>query len=287
MGVDTRIVVYAPSKAVAEGACTAAFARIADLEAIMSDYRRDSELMRLSDTAVAAPVRVSADLFKVLQRSQEISQRSRGYFDVTVGPIVRIWRKARKTGKLPTAAELDRARRLVGWQKLKLDAHERTVRLAVRGMQLDLGAIGKGYADDEAQTVLKKYGITRALVEMGGDIVVTDPPPGQVGWTIRVPNAGGHDRPKDMRFANCAISSSGDTEEFVIIGGLRFSHVVDPHTGQALTNRVQATIIGREGLTTDPLGTALTLLGPRDRARLLKHYPGTKAYVRSLAPTEK
>src|SRR5262249_17738235 len=155
------------------------------------------------------------DLFRVLQRAQEVAQRSGGAFDVTVGPLVALWRQARKTAVLPDPAALERARRLVGWKKLRLDERARTAQLTVRGMQLDLGGIAKGYADDEAQRVLKQHGITRALVELGGDIVVSGPPPGTEGWTIRVPNAGDEDgpagAPRALRFADRAISTSGDT----------------------------------------------------------------------------
>lgn len=282
MGVDARLVVYAPDHVAAENACSAAFARIAALDTIMSDYRRDSELTRLSARAGGPPARVSPDLFRVLRRAQEVSRHSGGAFDVTVGPLVALWRRARKSGVLPNPAEIERARSLVGWQKLRLDERARTVRLAVPGMKLDLGGIAKGYADDEAQRVLQEHGITRALVEMGGDIVVSGPPPGAAGWTIRVPNAGDNRGPADLHFAHRAISTSGDTEQFVLIGGRRYSHVVDPRTGQALTNRVQVTLIAPDGLTSDPLSTALTLLDEERRHRLLRAYPGTKAYVRVL-----
>ena len=282
MGVDARLVVYAPDRPTAEDACAAAFARIAALDSIMSDYRRDSELTRLSARAGGPPTRVSPDLFLVLRRAQEVARNSGGAFDVSVGPLVALWRKARKTGVLPDPAEIQRARRVVGWRKLRLDEGARTVRLAVRGMKLDLGGIAKGYADDEAQRVLQQHGITRALVEMGGDIVVSGPPPGTDGWTIRVPNAAGDQGPADLRFAHRAISTSGDTEQFVVIGGRRYSHVVDPHTGEALTNRVQVTVTAPDGLTSDPLSTALTVLGGKDRRKLLQAYPGTTAYVRVL-----
>jgi FAD:protein FMN transferase len=282
MGVDARLVVYAPDRPAAEVACTAAFARIAALDSMMSDYRRDSELTRLSARAGGPPVRVSPELFLVLRRAQEVAERSGGAFDVTVGPLVALWRQARKSGVLPGPAAIERARQRVGWRKLRLDEGARTVRLTVRGMKLDLGGIAKGYADDEAQRVLQQHGITRALVEMGGDLVVTGPPPGTEGWTIRVPNAGPVRRPADLRFAHRAISTSGDTEQFVVIGGRRYSHVIDPRTGQALTNRVQVTVTAPDGLTSDPLSTGLTLLGPEERRRLLQAYPGTTAYVRVL-----
>src|SRR5207248_6970735 len=104
------------------------------------------------------------------------------------------------------------------------------------------------------------------------------------GWTIRVPNAGDGHGPADLRFAHRAISTSGDTEQFVVIGGRRYSHVIDPRTGQALTNRVQVTLTAPDGLTSDPLSTALCILGAEDRRRLLKTYPRTAAYVRVLPP---
>ncbi len=282
MGIDARLVVYARNQADAEKACIAAFARIAELDSIMSDYRRDSELMRLCEKFGGPPIRVSTDLFVVLLRAQVVSRQSGGAFDITVGPLVALWRKARKSGVLPDPAEIERARKLVGWRKVKVDEHFRTVRLTTSGMKLDLGGIAKGYAGDEAQKVLRKHGITRALVEMGGDIVVSGPPPETEGWTIRAPNAGTDQTQADLRVKECAISTSGDTEQFVVIGGKRYSHIVDPRTGWALTNRVQVTLIAPNGLTSDPLTKAVIMLCEKERNKLLRAYPGVKAYVRVL-----
>jgi thiamine biosynthesis lipoprotein len=121
---------------------------------------------------------------------------------------------------------------------------------------------------------------------MGGDIVVSGPPPGAEGWKIRVPNAGEAHGPVDLLFANCGVSTSGDTEQFVVIGGKHYSHVVDPRTGQALTSRAEVTVIAPNGLTSDPLATALTVLTPREHRKLLKTYPGTKRYFRVLGQQE-
>lgn len=280
MGVDARIVVYAKDKTTAENACAAAFARMAELDALMSDYRPDSELMRLCDKAGGPPVRVSPELFKVLKVAEEISSRSDGTFDVTVGPLVKLWRAARKSHVLPDGAEIEKARKLVGWRHVKLDERAQTVRLEIPGMRLDFGGIAKGYADDEAQAVLRKFGIKHALVEMGGDIVVTDAPPGTPGWTIRVPNAGDDHGPADVTFANRAISTSGDTEQFVVIGGKRYSHVVDPRTGWALTSRAQATVVSDLGLYSDPLSKCMTILDHEARVKLLKSYKNTTSYIR-------
>jgi thiamine biosynthesis lipoprotein len=151
-------------------------------------------------------------------------------------------------------------------------------------MKLDLGGIGKGYAADEAQRVLKQHGITRALVELGGDIVVSGAPPGTDGWTIRVANAGNDRGAADLRLANQALSTSGDTEQFVVISGRRYSHIVDPRTGQALTSRVQVSLLAPDGLTSDPLTKAISILGEEARTRLLLAYPGVRVYMRVLPP---
>jgi thiamine biosynthesis lipoprotein len=282
MGVDARLVVYAKDQQTAEEACAAAFARVAELDSIMSDYRVNSELNKLGAASGGPAARVSPELFTVLRRAQEVSRRSDGAFDVTAGPLIRLWRKARRDRVLPSRAEIARARRLVGWQKLRLDARARTVRLTTPGMQLDLGGIAKGYAADEAQRVLKRHGITRALAQLGGDIVVSGPPPDAAGWKVRSPNAGDDQGPVDLIVSNRAVSTSGDTEQFAVIGGKRYSHVVDPRTGRALTHRVQVTVLAPDGFTSDPLSTALSILSPSARQRLLRPYPGVQSYVRVL-----
>ncbi len=276
MGIDARLVVYATNKQVVDKACEAAFKRIAQLDDIMSDYRPKSELMRFCAQPKGTAVKISDDLFRVFERSQTISRRSGGAFDITVGPVVQLWRRARKEGKLPDPALIVAARKLVGDQKLTLDAKTHTAMLAMDGMKLDLGGIAKGYASDEALKVLRKNGIKIALIEMGGDLVLGDSPPNSKGWTVRVPN----DKSKELTLHNCAISSSGDTEQFVVIDGKRYSHVVDPKTGQGLTKRVQASIIARDGFTTDPISTALTLLDKRGRARLMRWYPSSKTFIK-------
>lgn len=275
MGIDARLVVYAPNRQIAEKACAAAFKRIAELDTCMSDYRRDSELNRLCRRAGGGPVPVSKDLFRVLERARLVSEQTGGAFDVTIGPLVRLWRQARKWRVLPLPDEVAAAKRLVGYRMMRLDARRRTVSLERPGMQLDLGGIAKGFAGDEAQRVLRANGIRRALVEMGGDIVVSGPPPGTKGWTIRVPNASG-----DLTFANCAVSTSGDTEQFVELGGKRYSHVVDPRTGWAVTNRVQATVVAKDGFTSDPLSKIFALMKPGDARRVLRAHGVDRFYVK-------
>lgn len=281
MGVQVTITLYAPNQSTAERACRAAFERIAELEQAMSDYRADSELMRLCARAGGEPVHVSEDLYLVLRKAQELSRRTGGAFDVTVGPFVQLWRRARRTGQFPTVQELAEAKQRVGYEKMVLDDRERTVQLLVPGMRLDLGGIAKGYALDCALKVLNAHGIRHALLEAGGDIVAGLAPPGTAGWRIEVANAA----PERSRvyLALGAISSSGDTEQYVEYQGKRYSHIVDPRTGWGLTTRVAATVIARDGITSDSLATALCVLGSQQGAALVRTVPGARAYLREVS----
>ena len=281
MGTLITITLYAPDLAAAKAAAAAAFQRIDALEDIMSDYQADSELMRLCDQPFGTPVPVSKDLFDVLQRAQKTSQLSDGAFDVTVGPYVRLWRFARKRKVLPTPAEIAAARAAVGWQKLRLDARARTVTLLVPNMRLDLGSIGKGYAADQAMQILKGRGIDRALVAASGDIAVGNPPPGQRGWKIGIEVFGSatNAAPRTVLLHNAGISTSGDTEQFIEINGVHYSHIVNPATGLGLTNRIQATIIGPDATTTDCLDTTLSLLGVKRGLALADSLPHTAALI--------
>jgi thiamine biosynthesis lipoprotein len=280
MGVRARIVLYATDKDSAQTAVRAAYDRIAELEDIMSDYRPDSELMRLCKKAGDGPVEVSGDLYFMLCKCEELSRRSDGAFDCTAGPVIKLWRSARKSGKLPNDFDLEAARKLVGWRKLKLltpcGEQAGTVKLTVPGMQLDLGGIAKGYACDEAIRILKEHGISSALVEMGGDIVVSAPPPGKKGWGIQITNSSA---PRTITLSHAAISSSGDTNQFVEIGGKRYSHIVDPRTGIGLTNRMAVTIIAPNGVTSDGLSTAISVLGPIRGKTLANAWPGVSICV--------
>jgi thiamine biosynthesis lipoprotein len=281
MGTLITITLYAPDQPQARAAAQAAFQRIDALEDITSDYQADSELMQLCDQPFGRPVPVSADLFAVLQRAQKMSELSDGAFDVTVGPYVRLWRFARKRKVLPAPAELAAARAAVGWQNLKLDPRARTVTLLVPHMRLDLGGIAKGYAADQALKVLKGRGIDRALVAASGDIAIGDPPPGKRGWKIGITPYDGSTNaaPPTLLLHNAGISTSGDTEQFIEINGIRYSHIISPLTGLGLTNRIQATIIGPDATTTDSLDTTVSVLGVRRGLALANSLPRTAALI--------
>jgi FAD:protein FMN transferase len=281
MGTLFTITLYAPNPVAAQAGARAAFQRIDALEDIMSDYEADSELMRLCDQPSDKPVAVSADLFEVLQRAQEISRLSGGAFDVTVGPYVRLWRFARKRKVLPTRAQLADAAQTVGYRKLKLDPRKHTVTLLVPHMRLDLGGIAKGYAADQALKLLRARGIDRALVAASGDIAIGKAPPGRAGWKVAIAAMDAQNRQvtATLLLHNAGISTSGDTEQFIEIGGVRYSHILNPATGLGLTNRIQATVLAPNATWTDPLATTVCVLGAQRGLALINSLPRTSALV--------
>lgn len=274
MGVPFRIVLYATDEAKAKAASDAAFKRISDLNAVLSDYDYDSELSRLSRTSGSGQkVPVSEDLWHVLDRAQYFSEQSRGAFDVTVGPAVNLWRKARREKKFPDETRLAAARKSVGYQYVKLNADGHTVELAQPNMRLDLGGIAKGYAVSEAMKVLKEHGIAQALVSGGGDLAVSDPPPGKKAWTVELPALDESGPSEFLYLKNKAMATSGDLFQFVELDGKRYSHIVDPRTGIGLVDHSRVVVVAQDGTTADALSTALSVLGNEAGLRVAIKHP--------------
>jgi thiamine biosynthesis lipoprotein len=285
MASPFKIVLYSTDPATARRASRTAFDRIAELNSILSDYDPESELSRLSESAGKKPVPASADLFDVLVQARAMYERSEGAFDVTIAPVGRLWRRARRERKLPDPGKLAEARKLVGSDRLILDRAAGTVWLKSAGMRLDVGGLAKGYAAQAAIDVLKKAGISRALVGGAGDIVVGEAPPGTEGWTIAIapiePGNPAADIPA-LLLRNAAVSTAGDAERFVIIAGRRYSHIINAKTGEAVEDRASVTVVAPDGGTADALETTVYILGPKRGLKLVDETPGAAAiYVRS------
>ena len=279
MGTLVRIQLYAPDAGRADAAFRAAFERIAQLDATMSDYRADSEVNRVCLTAVRTPVKVSADLFTVLAASRALAEETGGAFDVTLGPVTLLWRQARREHRLPEPAALREALQRSGYRKLSLDPAARTVTLDREGMRIDLGGIGKGHAADAALSVLAELGIRRALVAASGDLAIGDAPPGRNGWSVGIdaPNAGAESFTRVLELCNAAVSTSGDSSQNLEAGGVRYSHIVDPATGMGLAQPVTVTVVARRGIDADSWSTALSVLGPERGMALIEKHAGLAA----------
>jgi len=284
MGVPWTITLHASSPEAGRAAVAAGFAEVERLERMLSDYVDDSELSRLSAQApTAAAVPVSADLWRVLERAVQIRDATAGAFDPTVGPLTRLWRQARRSGRMPQADRLSAARAAVGPQTLRLDPVARAVMLERPGMRLDLGGIGMGYAVDRVLEVLAGLGISSAMVDASGDIGVSAAPPGTPGWRVAVAPlraAGGHAGPNDgeqLVLCHAAVTTSGDAFQAVEIGGRRYSHIVDPRTGLGVAGPAAVTVVAADCTTADALATAASVLGPDEGAAAIAATPGCAA----------
>lgn len=282
MGLPVRVTLYAQSQPEARLAADAAFQRIERLNAIFSDYDSDSELSRLSDSSgQGQPIKVSAELWQVVEYSQQIAARSEGAFDMSVGPLVNLWRAARRKKELPSRARIDEALGRSGYSAVRLDAQARTVELMKPRMRLDAGGVAKGYAMEEALKVLKELGHSRAMVSGGGDMALGDPPPGQTGWRIEI-NAldeVGAPVPRFLRVASRCVSTSGDFYQRLEIDGKRYSHIVDPRTGIGLTDHSLVTVVALHGMEADALSKVVAVLGPDEGIPIVEEMPGTAVHV--------
>lgn len=291
MGVRVNAVVYASDERSARESVAAAFAEISRLDQLLSDYRPESQLSLVNARAGQGfglgITEIDPAFADVLRDSLVVAERTDGAFDPSVGPIVQLWRAARKSQRLPDPAELSAAVVCVGWQDIELAgiANHPTLTLRKPGMKLDPGAFVKGYAAQRAVEILRVRGVDHAMIAIAGDISCSLPPPGHQGWRIAVSHGGGSlDRAFTLLLSNQSVSTAGDTEQFVEIDGKRYSHIVDPRTGLGLTNRAAATVVSRNAATADSLDTALCVAGPDLFESIMRKFHGCEARLEVLTP---
>lgn len=281
MGSEFNLVFYASNDSIAKVAADSVFRRIDFLNNILSDYLDGSEVNRLSATAgtgetfYASPV-----LFDILQQSVYLSQQTKGAFDATIGPVIQLWRRAMRRRYFPVKAEIRAAKRAVGYRYIKFDTKERSVLLQRKGMRLDFGGIGKGYAADESLKVLQHFGITAAFLDAGGDLTLGNAPPHKKGWEIEVSSGEADTTAKHLlTLKNCGIATSGATYRYMDYNGIRYSHIVSPHTGVGLITHTRTTVIAPNGTTADALATAFSVLGIKRGNKVAKKMKGIEVWL--------
>lgn len=279
MGVAWTITVCVADVEAARLPLEAAFAEVARLEAILSDYDPTSEVSRLSARAPTSdPVPVSPDLWRLLDRAARLRDATAGAFDPTVGPLVTLWRRARRSETMPPADKLAAARAAVGIDTLRLDRDRRGVMLTRPGMRLDFGGIGMGYAVDRALDVLAAHGVSAALVDASGDVGVSAAPPAEPGWRIAIRSlVPGAAASPPLVLTHAAVTTSGDAFQGVEIDGIRYSHIVDPRSGLGVVGPSAVTVIAPDCTTADALATAASVLGPDAGSRAIAEHEGVAA----------
>jgi len=292
MSTFARVVAIAEDTQTAEKSITSAFEQLQAVDELMSDYKEDSQISKVNRDAFKNPVAVSKSTFEVLQKSLEFSKLTDGAFDITVGPLVDLWRAAADANSMPSTEQLAEVRGRVGYEKIILDADNLSVRFAVDGMRLDPGGIAKGYAIDKAIEAMRKTGASGGMVDVGGDIRCFGPPPaGKEKWVIGLQDPAGAIEgvrparyPVVLKFNDAAVATSGGYRRFVLIEGKKYSHIINKQTGLSSDKLSSVTIIAETAIEADALATAVSVMGREKGMALIEKTPNVEAVLISAGP---
>ena len=281
MGTFANITAVAADSKTARACVEAAFDQLTRVDELMSDYIADSQLSQVNREAFDNPVRVDDDLFEVLRISGEYSRQTDGAFDITVGPVVKLWRRAQDGGELPTETELAQARSKVGFEKLVLNQAEKTVRFEVDGMRLDLGGIAKGYAIDLAIEAMQQAGAVGGLIDVGGDVRCFGPPSDdKESWLVGLqdPSVEGQ-LLLVLKLRGMAVATSGGYRRFAEVNGKKYSHIINPQAGSAADELVSVSIVAQTATAADALATAISVMGREKGFGLIDSLDETEVIV--------
>ncbi len=292
MGTFAHITAVAPDSNTADKCIETAFEKIGEIEELASFHSNSSQIAYVNRSAYEAPVKVSESIFEVLQKAVEFSELSEGAFDITVGPLVELWRLSQEANSVPSDNELADARSRVGYTKLILDSNEMSVQFAVEGMKLDLGGIAKGYAIDKAVEAMQNCGAAGGMVDIGGDIKCFGTgPKGRENWQIGLEDPkkadegiGSGELLAVLKLTNIAIATSGDYRRFALIEGKKYSHIIDTKTGSGSNELSSVTVISKNATDADALATAVSVMGPEKGLALIETIAETEAILISPSP---
>jgi FAD:protein FMN transferase len=287
MATRFEIVLHGSDATALRAAAEEALDEIQRLDRKLSAYQPDSEIAHINARATHESVRVSPELFRLLERARDLSQKTSGAFDISVGPLLKLWGFMGSQGSIPDQKELEAARALVGIDKVLLDAEGQSVRFTRPGVLVDLGSIGKGYAIDRAAEILREAGVEGALlhggtstsyaigspsVESASEHNVTD------SWKIAVeyPNSESAEFLTVVELRDAALSVSAVWGKSFTTGGTTYGHVIDPRSGQPTRSAVLGAVSVESATESDALSTALLVLGHEGHARIRELFPAAK-----------
>ena len=275
MGAVFEIVVYDQSFEHASNVIESAFQEIERLDDLLSNYKPDSALSNLNRSGHFREVKVPSDLYRVIELAVKFSRLSDGRFDISIAPLVNLWKAALRGEGMPSLAKQEEVRSCVGYEKIELIAPDR-IRLRSPCLQLDLGAIGKGYAVDRAAEVLYSLGIRDALINAGGStIYAMGSPPNQKAWIVHLRDPSKKLYPQVM-LTNGSVSTSEQTPPS-LLGEHSAGHIIDPDTGRPLKTNFAVSAVSKTATESDALSTTLLLLGPTKGKVVINDTPGVSA----------
>jgi len=262
MGSPLNIVFVARDSVEARILSEKCFALVDSFNLIYSDYDPNSELSRLNALSGKGKQYVSPAMLDILLASQKAYQQSNGAYDISIGPLSMVWRKARKTKLFPDSSSVIKARHLIGLSRIRIDSPHHSILMPVEGMRLDLGGIAKGYVAQKIVDFLKEQGIKQSLVDAGGDMAMGDPPNTSQGWIVgvNVPETTDELLSGYLVLHNMAVATSGDAYQYIAHNGKKYSHIIDPRTGYGIQSQRNVTVIAKNGTDADWLATACSIL---------------------------
>ncbi|GEN57861.1 FAD:protein FMN transferase [Halolactibacillus alkaliphilus] len=257
-----------------------AFDLIADWEQILSDEIDSSETSKINQMAGIEPVKVSAPVFHLVEESIRYGDLSDGGFDITTGPLTNLWRIGYDDARKPSQAEIDATLSVVDHEQVELDKENQTVFLPIEGMEIDLGAIAKGFIADEVVKYFDEQGVTTAIIDLGGNVYVKGNRPSGEAWTVGVQNPylGRGQLLGRIRASDLSVVTSGIYERYLEVDGETYHHILDPDTGYPFENEIAGVTIASEtSLAGDALSTAVFSLGLEDGLALIEDLPDVEA----------
>jgi thiamine biosynthesis lipoprotein len=280
MGTRFELVLYGSDPVHLRAAGEEALQEIERLEAQLSFYRGDSEISFLNRNAAMRPVKVETRLFRLLQDCLRLSELTEGAFDITVGPLMRAWRFVNGQGAVPDLDEIEAATAVVGSKYIALNEAAHTVRFRKQGVEIDLGAYGKGYAIERAVALLKENGITSSLIHGGTSSIygIGAPPRGRA-WRVRLARPTCNGSPLEVDLADSGLSVSAIQGKFFEQDGRRYGHVIDPSSGRPVSSAQAAAVAGSSPTECEALSTALLVRGEYWLRRMPERFAGYRGWV--------
>lgn len=270
MGSAFNLIIVSADSNKANHLARKSYELVDSLNHIFSNYDSSSELSKINASAGLLPYKMSRAMLDLVQKSQYAYIQSKGAYDISIGPLSSLWRNARKAKLFPEASTVLATKKLVGFAQVKINKRLGTIFLPNANMQLDFGGIAKGYIAQWVINFLKANGIQQALVDAGGDIVMSGAPLNQKGWLIGVnlPETTDQLLNKKLQLSNCSVATSGDVYQFIEYKGVKYSHIINPLTGYGVTNLRNVTIVAKTGATADWLATACSILPIKEAKQL-------------------
>ncbi|MDO8733912.1 MAG: FAD:protein FMN transferase [Elusimicrobiota bacterium] len=273
MGTTVEIKVLSYDETIAKKSISDAFGEIARVEDIFSVYKPASEISQLNKNGSAI---VSDEVIQLIKKSNYFSEISAGAFDITVLPIIELWKNSRKKGKRPSPSEIESAKKLVGWRNILINEKNKKITFAKKGMKIDFGGIAKGYAVERAVEVLKKNGVKTGLVNAGGNIGCF----GEKVFKVALQN------PRDknsfitvLKIKNKSVATSGDYERYFFLDKTKISHIINPLSGYSADKSISSTIIADSATDSDALSTAAFVMGPKKGIELIRKYKNSECLI--------